>query len=120
MHTQWVTQVWMASVMGVMLVTAEYCENDDELSAHLDLLPMSGWELLPQRFRSDGGTYLLFDGSLSGAELTDPAEQKRILEKHGGAIKVALDPGAYEIECMGPWAPDERTSLYLTRLVKVA
>jgi hypothetical protein len=105
---------------GVLLVTAVYCDDDASITSHLDVLPVSGWEMLPDRFRSDGGGYVLFDGSLSGNDLSDPRKQQEILEQHGGMLQFALAPGQYEVETFGPWNPDERTELWLTRLVRAA
>jgi hypothetical protein len=31
---------------------------------------------------------------------------------------VHLPPGTYEVETLGPWRPDDRTELYLTRIVR--
>ena len=101
---------------GVLLVTALYC--DDSLEGHLEMLPVTGWQVLPRRFRTPGGDYALFDGSLSGRDLRDPALRDKVLEEHGGEIRFALEPGSYEVECFGPWDPDEETSLWLTRLIR--
>lgn len=103
---------------GVLLVTAVYAGGDESLGAHLEMLPVTGWESVPKRFVTRGGRYALFDGSLAGRDLEDPAKQTEILEQHGGAIRFALDPGSYDVECLGPWDPDEETSLWLTRIVR--
>ena len=105
---------------GVLLVSAVYADGDASLGAHLEMLPVTGWESLPKHFVAKGGQYALFDGSLKGRDLDDPAKQSEILEQHGGVIRFALDPGSYEVECLGPWDPDEQTSLWLTRLVRAA
>lgn len=105
---------------GMLLVTAIYADDDATLGAHLEMLPVTGWEMLPERFVAHGGTYALFDGSLRGRDLEDPARRDEILTQHGGVIRFALEPGAYEVECLGPWDPDEQTSLWLTRLVRAA
>ncbi|AKF11249.1 hypothetical protein DB32_008398 [Sandaracinus amylolyticus] len=105
---------------GVLLVTAVYCEGDRSLDGHLEMLPVSGWHVLPRKFRATGGNYTLFDGSLSGKALKDPALQPKILEEHGGVIQFALAEGTYDVECFGPWDPDAQTSLWLTRVVRSA
>jgi len=105
---------------GMLLVTAVYADGDASLGAHLEMLPVTGWETVPERFVARGGSYALFDGSLPGRDLEDPAKQGEILEQHGGVIRFALEPGAYEVECLGPWDPDAQTSLWLTRLVRTA
>ena len=93
---------------GVLLVSAVYADGDASLGAHLEMLPVTGWESLPKHFITKGGEYTLFDGSLKGRDLQDPV------------IRFALDAGAYEVECLGPWDPDEQTSLWLTRLIRAA
>jgi hypothetical protein len=105
---------------GVLLVTAIYCDGDRSLDSHLEMLPVGGWNVLSRKFRAAGGTYTLFDGSLSGKQLKDPTLQAKILEEHGGVIQFALAEGAYDVECFGPWDPDEQTSLWLTRVVRSA
>lgn len=105
---------------GVLLVTAVYCDGDRSVAAHLDMLPVSGWEILPQRFRAETETYALFDGSLSGRDLSNPAMQQMILEERGGVLRFAMDAGSYEVETLGPWNPDARTELWLTRMVRAA
>jgi hypothetical protein len=105
---------------GVLLVTAVYCDGDEAITAHLDALPTAGWEVLPDRFVVDGGDYALFDGGLSGAQLADPALERVINEQHGGVIPVQLSRGAYDVETLGPFRPDERTELWLTRLIRAA
>lgn len=105
---------------GVLLVTAVYCDGDRSVSAHLDMLPVTGWEMLPERFRAESDTYALFDGSLSGRELRDPGKQQMILEERGGVLRFAMDSGSYEVETYGPWNPDARTELWLTRMVRAA
>lgn len=103
---------------GLMLVSAVYCDGDSSVTAQLDALPVDGWELLPERFVSDGGDYVLFDGSLSGAQIADPQLEQVIAEQHGGVIPVQLPAGSYEVEVLGPYRPDARTELWLTRLVR--
>jgi hypothetical protein len=105
---------------GILLVSAVYCDGDRSVSAHLDMLPVSGWEMLPDRFRAESDTYALFDGSLSGRDLQDPGKQKMILEERGGVLRFAMDAGSYEVETLGPWNPDARTELWLTRMVRAA
>jgi hypothetical protein len=105
---------------GLLFVSAVYCDDEGSLGDHLDMMPVSGWELLPKRFRSRGGSYALFDASLSGHELRDPAQRRRVLEEHGGMLQVNIPPGTYDVECFGPWNPDARTSLWLTRLIRAA
>jgi hypothetical protein len=103
---------------GLMLVTAVYCDADSVVTAQLDALPVAGWDMLPERFIADGGDYVLFDGSLSGAQIADPQLEQVIAEQHGGVIPVQLPPGSYEVEVLGPFRPDTRTELWLTRLVR--
>lgn len=103
---------------GAMLVTAIYCDGDDALTGHLDLLPVTGWEPLPEKFHADEERYVLFDGSLSARELRDPALRDQILEERGGVLPIAMTPGSYDVETLGPWTPDDRTELWLTRLVR--
>jgi hypothetical protein len=105
---------------GVMLVTAVYCDGDEAITAHLDTLPAGGWETGRERFVSDGTEYSLFDGSLSGAQLGDPSLRRVIDEQHGGVIPVQLPAGHYDVETLGPFRPDARTELWLTRLVRAA
>ena len=105
---------------GVMFVTAVYCDGDDAITAHLDALPTDGWETNRQRFVTDGSDYALFDGSLSGAQLEDPTLERVINEQHGGVIPVQLPAGAYDVETLGPFRPDARTELWLTRLIRAA
>jgi len=105
---------------GVLLVTAFYCDSDTAVARHLDFVPVSGWQLHPRRFRSEGGDYVLFDGSLAGGELVDPTIRHTEGESHGGSAEFPLSPGEYDVETLGPWDPDERTKLWLTRLVKSA
>lgn len=105
---------------GVLLVTATWCDGDDALTGHLDLLPVAGWEVLPERFRADDERYVLFDGSRSATEIEDPSRPVEALEGRGGLVSFALRPGAYEVETFGPWTPDEQTELWLTRLVRAA
>ncbi len=103
---------------GLMLVTAVYCDEDAVVTAQLDALPVAGWELLPERLVVDGDDYVLFDGSLSGAQIADPQLEQIITEQHGGVIPVQLARGSYEVEVLGPFRPDERTELWLTRLIR--
>jgi hypothetical protein len=103
---------------GLVLVTAVYCDSDSVVAAQLDALPLAGWDLLPDRFVADVSDYVLFDGSLSGAQIADPALEQVIAEQHGGVIPVQLTPGSYEVEVLGPFRPDPRTELWLTRLVR--
>lgn len=103
---------------GVMLVSASYCDDDASVADHLDLVPFGGWTVLEERFVAVGGDYVLFDGGLKGLDVTDPRKEREILETSGGAISVQLAPGTYEVETLGPWRPDERTELFLTRLVR--
>lgn len=103
---------------GVMFVTAVYCDGDAAVTAHLDALPVAGWETLDEKFVADGGDYALFDGGLSGAQLADPALEQVIHEQHGGVVTVQLSAGAYDVETLGPFRPDNRTELWLTRLIR--
>lgn len=103
---------------GVMFVSAVYCDGDDAITAHLDALPTDGWETLRDAFVTDGADFALFDGSLSGAQLADPSLEQVIHEQHGGVIPVQLPPGTYDVEWLGPFRPDERTELWLTRLIR--
>jgi hypothetical protein len=104
---------------GVLLVTAIYCDGDREVAAHLDLLPIAGWEPIPERFRALTDTYVLFDASLTGGDLRDPSKKRKIREEHGGVLRFSMEAGLYEIETLGPWNPDTRTELYLTRMIRV-
>lgn len=103
---------------GIMFVTAVYCDGDDAVTAHLDALPTSGWETSGEHFVADGSDYSLFDGSLSGAQLADPALERVINEQHGGVIPVQLPAGTYDVETLGPFRPDARTELWLARLIR--
>ncbi len=103
---------------GLLLVSATYCDDDASVADHLDLVPIGGWQVLPARFVAIGEDYVLFDGNLKGLDVTDPAKEQEILASSGGAIPVQLPPGVYEVETLGPWRPDDRTELYLTRLVR--
>lgn len=103
---------------GLLLVSASYCDDDGSVADHLDLVPLSGWQVLEKRFVSSGEDYVLFDGGQKGLDMTDPAKEEQILASTGGAIPVQLPPGTYEVETLGPWRPDERTELYLTRIVR--
>ncbi len=103
---------------GLMLVTAVYCDADGIVAAQLDALPVAGWDMLPDRFVTDGSDYVLFDGSLSGAQIADPKLEQVISEQHGGVIPIQLPAGSYEVEVLGPFQPDPRTELWLTRMVR--
>jgi hypothetical protein len=105
---------------GVLLVTAVYCDDESAIAQHLEVMPVAGWEVLPQRFRAEGGEYALFDGALTGAQLSNPELEDQILREHGGMLRVALARGEYDVETFGPWRPDARTELWLTRLVRSA
>ena len=105
---------------GLLLVSAVYCDSDDALSAHLDLMPTVGWELCPARFESDGSGHALLDGSHTGSELEGDAATDEIAAESGGVIPVSLPAGTYDVEALGPWSPDDRTELWLTRLVRTA
>lgn len=104
---------------GALLVTAIYCDGDKAVNNLLDVIPIAGWELLPTRFISDGSTYVLFNSAIKGAEFTDPKLQRKLLEEHGGLLKFPLPAGSYEVDWNGPWRPDQRTELWLTRMVRV-
>ena len=71
-----------------------------------------------ERFISIGDEYVLVDGSLRGMDVLDPAKQSELFETSGAIVAVNLPQGPYEVELLGPWRPDERTELYLTRLVR--
>lgn len=103
---------------GIMFVTAVYCDGDDAVTAHLDAMPASGWETGSRHFVTEGDDYSLFDGSLSGAQLADPALERVINEQHGGVISVQLPAGTYDVETLGPFRPDARTELWLARLIR--
>lgn len=103
---------------GLLLVSATYCDDDAAVAEHLDLVPVSGWQVLRERFISIGDEYVLVDGSLRGMDVLDPAKQGELLETSGAIVAVNLPQGPYEVELLGPWRPDERTELYLTRLVR--
>jgi hypothetical protein len=103
---------------GLMLVSASYCDDDASVADHLDLVPISGWQILSRRFVSVGEDYVLFDGGQKGLDMTDPKKEEEILATSGGAIPVQIPPGTYEVETLGPWRPDDRTELYLTRIVR--
>ena len=103
---------------GLLLVSATYCDDDAAVAEHLDLVPVSGWQILRERFISIGDEYVLVDGSLRGMDVLDPAKQSELLETSGAIVAVNLPQGPYEVELLGPWRPDERTELYLTRLVR--
>lgn len=103
---------------GAMLVTAVFCDDDAALTAHLELVPVTGWEPLPERFHAADERYVLFDGSLSASEIRDPSMRERIVAECGGVVSIALTPGDYDVETLGPWTPDDRTELWLTRLVR--
>lgn len=104
---------------GALLVTAIYCDGDKAVNSLLDVIPVAGWELLDGRFRSDGGNFVLFNSAIRGADFTDPKLQRKLLEEHGGLLKFPLAAGSYEVDWNGPWRPDARTELWLTRLVRV-
>lgn len=103
---------------GLLLVSATYCDDDAAVAEHLDLVPVSGWKTLRERFMSIGDEYVLVDGSLRGLDLADPVKQAELLETSGAMVSVNLPQGPYEVELLGPWHPDDRTELYLTRLVR--
>jgi hypothetical protein len=103
---------------GLLLVSASYCDDDASVADHLDLVPIAGWQVLPKRFVAVGEDYVLFDGAQKGLDMTDPAKEEQILATSGDAIPVSLPPGTYEVETLGPWRPDDRTELYLTRIVR--
>lgn len=104
---------------GLMLVTARYCDSDESVQQHLDLVPVSGWETYPERFVVEEEAFSLFDGSRRGAEVLDPSKKAELVRETGGVVAVALVPGQYEIESFGPWQPDERTELVITRFIRV-
>lgn len=103
---------------GLLLVSASYCDDDQSVADHLDLVPIAGWQTIGKRFVSLGDEYVLFDGSQRGLDMTDPRKEEEILSTSGGAIPLQLPPGTYEVETLGPWRPDDRTELYLTRIVR--
>lgn len=104
---------------GALLVSAARCDGDAALMGHLDMMPVTGWEPLPERFRVEDERYVLFDGGRAGSAIRAPAEHARIGTQHG-VVPITLVPGTYEIETLGPWTPDPRTELWLTRLVRSA
>ena len=103
---------------GALLVTAIYCDGDQAVNKLIDMIPVSGWVTLEQRLLSDGSEYVLFNSAIRGADFTDPKLQKKLLKEHGGLLKFQLPEGKYEIDWLGPWRPDNRTELWLTRLVR--
>lgn len=103
---------------GLLLVGATYCDSDDALASHLDMMPTVGWEMSPDRFDSDGAGHVLFDGSRPGTELDGPTASETVRAETGGLVEVNLERGSYEVEVLGPWSPDDRTELWLTRLVR--
>ena len=103
---------------GILLVSATYCDDDVSVSHHLDLVPVDGWKLLKSRFRSIEDEYVLCDGLQAGSDLSDPMRLAELAKTSGGLVPVVLSGGNYEVEVLGPWHPDERTELYLTRLVR--
>ena len=42
----------------------------------------------------------------------------KIDREHGGVLTFPLPAGTYDVESFGPWHPDERTELWLTRVVR--
>lgn len=104
---------------GLLLVSCAYCDSDERVSSHLDMMPAVGWETVADRFESDGSGHALFDGAHAGAELDGEGASAALRAETGGIVRVSLDAGSYEVESLGPWAPDDRTELWLTRLVRV-
>lgn len=96
---------------GMLLVTSIRCGSEDALSAHLDLLPVTGWTMLPDRFEARGGDFALFDGALPGKDLA---------RRRARWILVSLTPGSYEVETFARWQPDPGTLVHLVRLIRAA
>lgn len=96
---------------GLLLVTSVRCASEESLSAHLDLLPVSGWTILDQRFEARSTDFALFDASLPGRDLA----------RHRSRwILVNLDKGYYEVETYPRWQPDPNTEVHLVRMIKTA
>ncbi len=94
---------------GLLLVSSLRCDSEESLSAHLDLLPVSGWNLLDERFTAENTDFALFDGALAGRELA----------RHRARwILVTLEEGNYEVETYANWQPDSATELHLVRLIR--
>src|SRR5262245_36104293 len=43
---------------GLLLVGAVYCDSDESLSAHLDMTPTVGWDVMPEPFVADGSALI--------------------------------------------------------------
>lgn len=94
---------------GLLVVTKLRAGSEETLSAHLDLLPVTGWTILPDRFASRTKDYALFDSTHAGRELG------RLRQRW---VPVALELGRYEVETYGSWRPDGATELHLVRLIR--
>jgi hypothetical protein len=94
---------------GLLLVSSLRCDSEESLSAHLDLLPVSGWTILEEGFTAENTDFALFDGALPGRELA----------RHRARwILVTLEEGNYEVETFANWQPDSATELHLVRLIR--
>ncbi len=116
--TEALTTVVPLELGGLLLVSASYCDDDASVAEHLDVVPISGWQVIAKRFVSVGEEYVLFDGSRRGLDMTDPEQEAEIVSSTGGIVSIELTPGVYEVETLGPWRPDDRTELFLTRIVR--
>jgi hypothetical protein len=96
---------------GLLLVSSLRCASEESLSAHLDLLPVSGWTILEQHFVAQTTDFALFDSALPGRDLA---------RKGSRWILVNLDLGHYEVETYPRWSPDASTEVHLVRLIKTA
>lgn len=117
-HADALTTVVPLELGGLLLVSATYCDDDGSVADHLDLVPVAGWEPMAEPFVAFGDDYALFDGAQRGSDLVDPRQEQTIVAESGGVVPVNLPPGRYDVELLGPWRPDDRTELYLTRLVR--
>ncbi len=94
---------------GMLVVTHLASASEEGLSAHLDLLPVTGWTVLPERFRSTTTDFALFDGAYAGRDLARYRQRW---------VSVGLDVGSYEVEAYGRWRPDAATDVHLVRLIR--
>lgn len=94
---------------GLLVVSRLASASEDTLSAHLDLLPVTGWTILPDRFVSRTNDFALFDSTYAGRELGRQRQRW---------VPVSLDVGRYEVETYGSWRPDGATHVHLVRLIR--